>query len=200
MIGLNRFKDFLLLIIIMKSSEFLTKLFIRGVTTFSLNLKMARLQGHLHSFYLLLFFSPITLCYFYFLVKNDFNPFQTGLCFASCRLPIISNIPSEIAGLLRLHVNAGYFLPRLGSLPDLPSGFILPLHKQLLNVFKSYSFTTSCELGVIFSVIISKYLMVPEVLLFSSCHSKNFEPLSGDNNVAHKLNKERKDRRRPQRL
>ena len=178
MIGLNRFKDFLLLIIIMKSSEFFTKLFIRGVTTFSLNSKMARLQGSLHSFYL----------------------FQTGLRFASCRLPIISNIPSEIAGLLRLHVNAGYFLPRLGGLPDLPSGFILPLHKQLLNVFKSYTFTTSCELGVIFSVIISKYLMVPEVLLFSSCHSKNFEPLSCDNNVAHKLNKERKDRHRPQRL
>ena len=56
MIGLNTFKDFLLLIIIMKSSEFLTKLLIRGVTTFSLNLKMARLQGSLHSFYLLLFF------------------------------------------------------------------------------------------------------------------------------------------------
>ena len=111
MIGLNRFKDFLLLIIIMKSSEFLTKLFIRGVTTFSLNLKMARLQGSLHSFYLLLFFSSITLCHFYFLVKNDFNPFQTGLCFTSCRLPIdnLEKIPSEIAGLLRLHVNAGYF-------------------------------------------------------------------------------------------
>ena len=43
--------------------------------------------------------------------------------------------------------------------------------------------------------------MVPEVLLFSACYSKNFEPLRGDNNVlAHKINKERKDRRRPQRL
>ena len=56
MIGLNRFKDFLLLIIVMKSSEFLTKLFIRGVKTFSLNLKMARLQGSFLSFYLLFFF------------------------------------------------------------------------------------------------------------------------------------------------
>ena len=40
--------------------------------------------------------------------------------------------------------------------------------------------------------------MVPDVLLFSSCHSKNFEPPSADNNVAHKLNEERKYRRRPQ--
>ena len=40
--------------------------------------------------------------------------------------------------------------------------------------------------------------MVPDVLLFSSCHSKTFEPLSGDNNVAHILNKEIKYRRRPQ--
>ena len=41
--------------------------------------------------------------------------------------------------------------------------------------------------------------MIPEVVLvFFSCHSKKFEPLNGNNNVAHKLNKERKDRRRPQ--
>ena len=97
MIGLNRFKDFLLLIIIMKSSEFLTKLFIRGVTTFSLNLKMERLQGSLHSFYLLLFFSSITLCHFYFLVKNDFNPVQTGLCFASCDREALRRSPSIIS-------------------------------------------------------------------------------------------------------
>ena len=58
-------------------------------------------------------------------------------------------IPSEFAGLLRLRVNAGYFLPQLGGLPDLPSGFHqLPPHKQLLNVFKSYTFTTSCKLEV----------------------------------------------------
>ena len=85
MIGLNRVKDFLSLIIIMKSSEILTQLFIRGVTTFSLNLKMARLQGSVHSFYLLLFFSSKTLCHFYFLVKNGFNPVQPGLFFCFLR-------------------------------------------------------------------------------------------------------------------
>ena len=37
-------------------------------------------------------------------------------------------IPSEISGLLRLHVKAGYFLPRLGGLPDLLSGFINSPH------------------------------------------------------------------------
>ena len=98
MIGLNRVEDFLLLIIIiMKSREILTQWFIRGVTTFSLNLKMARLQGSVHSFYLLLFFSSKTLCHFYFPVKNDFNPVQTGLFFASCDREALWGSPSIIS-------------------------------------------------------------------------------------------------------
>ena len=58
-------------------------------------------------------------------------------------------IPSEIAGLLRLPVNAGYFFTttRRFTWPTLRV-HQLPSHKQLLNVFKSYTFTTSCKLEV----------------------------------------------------
>ena len=66
--------------------------------------------------------------------------------------PTIDNlekIPSEIAGLLRLPVNAGYFFTttRRFTWPTLRV-HQLPPHKQLLNVFKSYTFTTSCKLEV----------------------------------------------------
>ena len=83
MIGLNRVKDFLLLIIIMMSSEILTN-FVdkRSQTLFSglENGKITRTPSLLLPF----FFSSITLSPFYFLMKNDFKPVQTGLCFASC--------------------------------------------------------------------------------------------------------------------
>ena len=93
MIGLNRVKDFLLLIIIMKSSEILTN-FVdkRRHNLFSEleNGKITRtpslfLPSSIYIYiYIYIFFSSITLCHFYFLVKNDFNPVQTGLCFTSC--------------------------------------------------------------------------------------------------------------------
>ena len=83
MIGLNRVKDFLLLIIIMKSSEILTNsVYKRRHNLFSEleNGKITRTP----SLFLPFFFSSITLSHFYFLMKNDFNPVQTGLWFASC--------------------------------------------------------------------------------------------------------------------
>ena len=87
MIGLNRVRDFLLLIIIMKSSEILTN-FVdkRRHNLFSEleNGKITRTPSLSLPSSIYIFFSSITLCHFYFLVKNDFNPVQTGLCFASC--------------------------------------------------------------------------------------------------------------------
>ena len=98
MIGLNRVKDFLLLIIIMKSSEILTNsVYKRRHNLFSEleNGKITRKP----SLFLpsSIFFSSITLCHFYFLVKNDFNPVQTGLCFASCDREALRRSPSIIS-------------------------------------------------------------------------------------------------------
>ena len=84
-IGLNRIKDFLLLIIIMKSSKILTSFVDKRRHDLFPELENGKITRtpslFLHSS---IFFSSITLCHFYFLVKNDFNPVQTGLCFASC--------------------------------------------------------------------------------------------------------------------
>ena len=56
MIGLNRVKDLLLLIIIMKSSEILTNFVDKRRDNLSSELEIkARLQGRLYSFYLLLY-------------------------------------------------------------------------------------------------------------------------------------------------
>ena len=74
MIGLNSVKDFLLLIIIMKSSEILTN-FVdkRRHNLFSEleNGKITRTPSLFLPSSIYIFFSAITLCHFYFLVKND---------------------------------------------------------------------------------------------------------------------------------
>ena len=56
MIGLNRVKDFLLLIIIMKSSEILTNFVYKRRHNLFSELENGKITRSLHSFYLLLFF------------------------------------------------------------------------------------------------------------------------------------------------
>ena len=86
MIGLNRVKEFLLLIIIMKSSKILTNFVDKRRHNLFSELENGK-TTRMPSLFLpssIYFFSSITLCHFYYLVKNDFNPVQTGLCFGSC--------------------------------------------------------------------------------------------------------------------
>ena len=70
------------------------------------------IEGSLHSFYLLVFFffSLLTLCHFYFLVKNYFNPVQTGLCFAFCDREALRRPPSITSEPLMLAGHQKYYL------------------------------------------------------------------------------------------
>ena len=100
MIGLNRVKDLLLLIIIMKSNEILTNFVYKLKRRHNLfseleNGKITRKPSpFLPSS---IFVSSKTLCFFYFLVKDDFNPVQTGLRFASCDREALRGSPSIIS-------------------------------------------------------------------------------------------------------
>ena len=96
MIGLNRVKDFLLLIIIMMSSEILTNFVDKRRQTLFSELENGKIT-RTPSLFLPFFFSSITLCHFYFLMKNDFNPVQTGLWFASCDREALRGSPSIIS-------------------------------------------------------------------------------------------------------
>ena len=94
-------------------------------------------------------------------------------------------------GVLFYHDQAAYLTyPQCSSPPPPPN-----LREQLLKVLTTYIFTTSCKLEVQFSVsdrALKYYLKVShdsKGSSFSSCHSKNFEPLSGDNNVAQQRKK-----------
>ena len=123
-------------------------------------------------------------------------------------------IPSEVAGLLILHVNAKSLFTttrrftwhtlRVPQHPFTPQTHSRKQPLNQLNVLKSYVFTNFCKLGVKSSVserAIKYYLKVSHDSRGSSVFFlplQKLKPPNGDNNVVQKFNTERKNRRSPQ--
>ena len=82
----------------------------------------------------------------------------------------LGKIPSEIVGLLRLHINVGYFFTTTINSPHINSSKRTFLKATLSLLPVSQEKYSQFQRG--------KYLMVPEILLFSACYSKKFEPLA----------------------
>ena len=86
----------------MKSSEILMNFLYKRRHNLVPELENGKIiEGSLHSF---------TLCHFYFLVKNGFNPVQTGLYFSSRDREALRRTPSITSEPLMLVGHQKYYL------------------------------------------------------------------------------------------